>query len=106
MAKCVTKTDDKLIHDLARTKTIRELGRVLLSYLTVEEMAEFISTYIVLNSKDLDDIVISHYVRKNFFPLLKTGLLAMGDLLPDYISDREFRRLQKKLPKKFSLKKD
>ena len=37
------KSDEKLINELALTKTVRELARVTLSYLTVEEMAKFIS---------------------------------------------------------------
>jgi len=100
MAKIINKTEEKLIDDLARTKTLRELARVLLSYLTVEEMTQFIATYLVFRAKGLEDKVLNYYVKDQFFPLAKTILLSMGDLIPDFITDPKFLKLYTKLPKK------
>ncbi len=100
------KSDEKLINELALTKTVRELARVTLSYLTVEEMAKFISTYLVLRGKGEEDEVLGYFIKDQFLPLLKTFTLAMGDLLPDFITDRKFMKLYSKLPKKIEFKKD
>lgn len=100
------KKEKKLIHDLARTKTIRELSRVLLSYMTVEQMSEFVATYLVFKSKDVEEKALNYYIRNQLFPLLKTVGLAIGDLLPDFITDTEFMKLYTKLPKKLEFKKD
>ena len=105
MVKLV-KRDERLIDDLARTKTIRELSRVLLSYMTVEQMAQFVSTYLLFKSKDMEEQALPYYVKDQFFPLLKTMFLSMADFLPDFITDGEFMRLYAKLPKKLSFKKD
>lgn len=102
----VSKGDDKLIDELARTKTVRELGRVLLSYLTVEQMAQFVSTYLVFKSADKEELALNYFIKDQFFPLVKTLLLSMGDLLPDFITDRKFMKLYAKLPKKLVISKD
>lgn len=102
----VSKSDKKLINDLSKTKTIRELARVMLSYLTVEEMAKFISTYMFFKSHDAEEKALSYFLKDQFFHLLKSVALAMGDLLPDFITDREFMDLYAKLPKKLFFKKD
>jgi len=102
----LAKKEEKLIDDLARTKTVRELSRVLLSYMTVEQMAQFVSTYLLFKSKDMEGQALSYYVKDQFFPLLKTMALSMADLLPDFITDGQFMKLYAKLPKKLSFKKD
>ena len=70
------KSDEKLINELALTKTVRELARVTLSYLTVEEMAKFISTYLVLRGKGEEDEVLGYFIKDQFLPLLKTFTLS------------------------------
>ncbi|MBD3312110.1 hypothetical protein GF352_01490 [archaeon] len=102
----VTRKDEELIDEFAKTKTVREVARVVLSYLTVEEMAQFVSTYLVFKSKDLEDKVLGYFVKDQFFPLVKTGLMALGDLIPDFVTDTEFMKLYAKLPKKLDFKKD
>ena len=102
----LTKKEEQMIDKLARTKTVRELARVLLSYMTVEQMAQFISTYMVFKSKDQEEWALNYFIKDQFFPLMKTLLLSVGDLLPDFITDREFMKLYIKMPKKFTLKKD
>jgi hypothetical protein len=99
------KTDEKLILNLSKTKTVRELGRVLLSYMTVEEMAKFVSIYMVLKSKDLEHEVINYFTHDQFMPLVKMFTLSLGDLLPDFLTDKDFMKLYNKLPKKISFTK-
>ncbi|HLE06080.1 MAG TPA: hypothetical protein VI790_01910 [Candidatus Nanoarchaeia archaeon] len=102
----VSKSDEKFIDELARTKTVRELARVLLSYMTVEQMAQFVSTYMVFKSADKEELALNYFIKDQFFPLLKTLFLSMGDLLPDFISDKSFMKLYTKMPKKLVIKKE
>lgn len=102
----LSKKNDLLIDELARTKTVRELGRVLLSYMTVEQMAQFVSTYLVFKSADKEEDALNYFIKDQFFPLLKTLFLSIGDLLPDFITDRKFMKIYSKLPKKLVIEKD
>jgi hypothetical protein len=101
----LTKSDKRLIEELSKTKTIRELARVLLSYLTVEQMSNFLSIYLVLKNRGQEEKVLGYFVKDQFFPLIKTITLALGDLLPDFLTDSEFRKVYSKVSKnKFDIK--
>ncbi len=102
----LTKKEKKLIEELSITKTVREMARVYLSYLTVEEMAKFISTYIVFKSKNQEEKALNYFIKDQFMPLLKTFTLAISDLLPDFVTDIKFMKLYSKLPNKIFFKKD
>lgn len=103
----VTKKDDKLIDDLAKTKAVREMARVMLSYLSIEEVAQLISTFIFFTAKGGEgDEAFKYFVKDQFFPLLRATILMIGDLIPDLLIDSEFIKLLAKIGvKRFSLRK-
>jgi hypothetical protein len=102
----ILKKDEKLIDGLARTDTVRELARVLLAYMTVEQMAQFMATLIFMRAKGGDEEdAIDFFLKDQFFSILRTLTLSFADLLPDMITDVEFMKTVTKLyGERFSLK--
>lgn len=97
--------EEKLISDLSKTSTVREVGRALLSYMTVEQMSKFVATYLVFKSKGLEREVLDYFSHDQFFPLLKIFTLSIGDLIPEFVTDKEFMKLYFKIPKRLSFEK-
>ncbi len=100
------KKDEKLIDELAKTDAVRELARVFLAYLTVEELAQFIASFILVKAKGGDESdAVNYFLKDQFLSLLKTFTLSMADFLPDMITDVDFMRIVAKLyGDRFSIK--
>ncbi len=96
----LSKKDKEFIERLSKTKTIREASKAFLSNLTVEEVSRLISTYLVLKSKDKEEETLQVFAREHFLPLLKTLLVSIADVLPDFITDTEFFKLNARLKKR------
>mgnify|MGYP000678047191 CR=1 FL=1 len=94
----ITKKDEKLIDKLARTDTLRELARVLLAYMSVEQMAQFLATVIFFKAKGGDEEdAVNFFLKDQFFSLLRTFTLSLADFLPDMLTDVDFMKLVTKL---------
>ena len=92
--------DKELIKKLSNTKTVRELAKAFLGNITIEEIANLVSTYLVLKSKNKEDETFNVFLKEQFFSLLKTLLVSLADIFPEFITDAEFMKYYSKIFRK------
>lgn len=102
----LSEADNKLIDELAGTKTVKEIAKIVKAKFSKKDLTDLIAAYLFFNAKGREEEAINFFVKEHFSPLIKIGFAGFIDLLPDLLGDPHFIKIMLSLfGERFSLKK-
>jgi|GEM_PF-3312554 len=89
----VTEPEDKVISELANTKAVKEMARIVKDRFSEDDISRLIATYLFFNAKGREEMALNYFTHDYFKPLLRIGVTGFLDLLPELITDPHFFKI-------------